>query len=244
MDGEQRGPILSKLLLHKLKEGELDGLTLVYCGNMTEWKKVAEVPSLKIEMAKIAADEESARLAFAKPSIEDQQKQVFVDDHSSNFVASTSCLFAENRQNVISGERKTFVADNGQLYMWDEQEDSWVEADKETTEMFNIEQSDDNISTNAGNKRKATDDHEDIVEDDVDGDDNKGNNSTGVSEETCNKKQQPKKKKKSKKKKGPNTWIYVTGLPPDISTLEIKDHFSKVLLHYFYRKYLCAYYNC
>eukprot|EP01034_Spumella_vulgaris_P021568 gene21568-27606_t len=39
----------------------------------------------------------------------------------------------------------------------------------------------------------------------------------------------PKKRSsKKKKRKLPNTWIYVTGLPKDVTAEEIKDHFSKV----------------
>jgi HIV Tat-specific factor 1 len=38
----------------------------------------------------------------------------------------------------------------------------------------------------------------------------------------------PKKKRKNRKKKRPNTWIYIEGLPPDITVEEIKQHFSKV----------------
>ena len=37
-----------------------------------------------------------------------------------------------------------------------------------------------------------------------------------------------KRKKKQKKSKGPNNWIYISGLPADISFEEIRDHFSKV----------------
>jgi RNA recognition motif-containing protein len=40
--------------------------------------------------------------------------------------------------------------------------------------------------------------------------------------------QKRKRKKKQKKSKGPNNWIYISGLPADVSLEEIRDHFSKV----------------
>ena len=43
--------------------------------------------------------------------------------------------------------------------------------------------------------------------------------------------QKTKRKKKQKKAKGPNNWIYVSGLPVDVTLEEIKDHFSKVYMN-------------
>jgi hypothetical protein len=51
IEGTQHGPVLSKLLVHKLKEGDIDGLTLVYGGDTTEWMKIADVQVLKVNSA-------------------------------------------------------------------------------------------------------------------------------------------------------------------------------------------------
>ena len=56
----QKGPVLSRLLLHKLSAGDIDGLTLVISNNMSEWSKVCEVPELKEAMQRAAEEEEKA----------------------------------------------------------------------------------------------------------------------------------------------------------------------------------------
>ena len=57
---QQKGPVLSRLLLHKLSAGDIDGLTLVISNNMSEWSKVCEVPELKEAMQRVAEEEEKA----------------------------------------------------------------------------------------------------------------------------------------------------------------------------------------
>ena len=52
IEGNQHGPIFSKLLVHKLKEGDIDGLSLVYGGDLTEWKKISDVQVLKVRKSK------------------------------------------------------------------------------------------------------------------------------------------------------------------------------------------------
>ncbi|KAJ1400250.1 hypothetical protein B484DRAFT_306188, partial [Ochromonadaceae sp. CCMP2298] len=38
IEGEQQGPVFSRLMVSKLQEGEIDGLTLVYGGDLpTAW---------------------------------------------------------------------------------------------------------------------------------------------------------------------------------------------------------------
>lgn len=50
IEGAQHGPVLSKMLVHKLKEGEIDGLSLVYGGDVSVWTKVSEVDVLKVTL--------------------------------------------------------------------------------------------------------------------------------------------------------------------------------------------------
>lgn len=78
-------------------------------------------------------------------------------------------------------------------------------------------------------KRKRDEDGEDAEEEEDDDDDgivaeSAGKDGDGVVQKT-------KRKKKQKKAKGPNNWIYVSGLPVDVTLEEIKDHFSKVCMH-------------
>ena len=271
MEGQQHGPISSKLLVHKLKEGDIDGLTLVYGGEAPlEWKKVSEVQVLKDEMAKIAVEEEQARLAFLKSTEDDDiQQQVFVEDAIPEFPvhemqtagASSGASKAAMAAGAQEGEvdengQRIFVADNGQKYMWDEEENDWIEAeeddeeDNQESERLPIVKASANHSNKtgaggggAGIKRKAGDAanggstknaavaastaEKSVNSDDEMEDEEEESKISAAEENTANAK--PKKKRSKKKaKKGPNTWVYVTGLPPDVSAEEIKDHFSKV----------------
>ena len=72
-------------------------------------------------------------------------------------------------------------------------------------------------------KRKATEDNEEEEDDDEEKDDEEAldKNAEGVV-------QKRKRKKKQKKAKGISNWIYISGLPMDVTVEEIRDHFSKV----------------
>lgn len=78
-------------------------------------------------------------------------------------------------------------------------------------------------------KRKRDEDGEDAEEEEDDDDDGIVAESTGKDGDGVV--QKTKRKKKQKKAKGPNNWIYVSGLPVDVTLEEIKDHFSKVCVH-------------
>lgn len=112
-------------------------------------------------------------------------------------------------------DQKFFTSDDGRKYVWDEEEECWVECDE--TEYLQAE-------AKMVGKRKATESGADSEDDDGsehgDEEDVTATNNPGS--------QKPKRKRSKKKKKGPTTWIYVTGLPSDIAYQEIKDHFSKV----------------
>lgn len=78
-------------------------------------------------------------------------------------------------------------------------------------------------------KRKADDENEEEEEDDEEKDEEESadvtseKNPEGVI-------QKRKRKKKQKKPKGISNWIYICGLPKDITLEEIRDHFSKVVI--------------
>lgn len=56
--GQQRGPVISRMIMHKWHLGEIDGLTLVYSSIIGEWKKISEVDILKEAIAKMAKEEQ------------------------------------------------------------------------------------------------------------------------------------------------------------------------------------------
>lgn len=191
-------------------------------------------------MAKIAEDEERARLAFLR-SQEDSveaEHQVFVDDddpRKAYELAFAAVKPLESGDLVGDGsDLKTYIADNGQRYVWDEEENDWVEADDED-EPPGVSAGGNTVSNGkqtatATGKRKAGDeakyDGDEDSGDDAENGDEHGKAGPGDAIAGNNK---PKKRRTKKKaKKGPNTWVYVTGLPPDITAEAIKDHFSKV----------------
>ena len=67
-----------------------------------------------------------------------------------------------------------------------------------------------------------------MEEDDEEDDEEDGPSADGVDKAANGTVLKRKRKKKQKKSKGPNNWIYISGLPADISFEEIRDHFSKV----------------
>ena len=85
-DGEQKGPVFTRLLLHKLRESEeLDGLSLVFGTGLDDWKRISEVVELKNEMLKISAEEEAAEraLKLAQTTSEEKPKLGFTPDDCS-----------------------------------------------------------------------------------------------------------------------------------------------------------------
>lgn len=77
---QQKGPFLTRLLLHKLTEGEMDGLTLVISSGMKEWTKASEVPELKEAIRKAAEEEEEAEQRAAAANVEGGSEAVFDSD--------------------------------------------------------------------------------------------------------------------------------------------------------------------
>lgn len=75
-------------------------------------------------------------------------------------------------------------------------------------------------------KIETEEDDDGNEEDEEEEDDNKEDETDKVANGVVQKR---KRKKKQKKNKGPNNWIYISGLPADISIEEIRDHFAKVV---------------
>ena len=253
LDGTQHGPILTPLLMHKIKEGDIDGLTLIYGGDCLEWKKLSSIPVLNDVMTKIAAEEENKRLAFiqSQNEVETKQQQKFLDsdsyDNNNNNINPypTDIANYSNDNAVSSGiagssstsNKKSFIADNGISYVWDDVENDWIEADDDD----DVDDNNDDHDDMSGMKAKTgTDDSKAHLQkrkhnaDDDDGDDDDqcvGKETTDTDNHSKEKEKEKEKKKrrnKKKHKKLPSTWVYITGLPPDVSVEELKDHFSKV----------------
>jgi hypothetical protein len=216
-ENQTKGPIFTRFLLHKVQEGEIDGLTMIFGGGLTEWKKVSDIPELKEEIRKIAEEEEKAE-AIQHSSIQiSEEDQVFV-------VSQPSTTSEQVTQESNKKEKKSFVSDEGERYKWDEEEQDWVIDD----EMEIEGEADIEGDRHRKEKKRSSVDAE--IEEESEGEEEEHDNTVkGDKEEADKANEKPKRKRsKKKKKKGPNTWIYVTGLPANVTEEEMKDHFSKV----------------
>lgn len=197
------------------------------------------------------------RQAFLKAeenNKEEIQKQVFMDDidprkayemaFSDAMKTHETPVSSKDKDSLVEeiGDIKTYIADNGVKYIWDDEEQDWVVDDNDDDASMEDTNTNTTSTRAAGTtttkddqksnkKRKASNNENDTVESDDEGEEGDSGNTTGdpgnTTGDTGNNK--PKKKRNKKKtKKGPNTWVYITGLPPDITAEEIKDHFSKV----------------
>lgn len=186
-------------MIHKLRQGEIDGFTSVYGEGMEKWAPLSEISELKEAAQKIAEEEQQTQLILN--SLPPPESQVFIEDEvklPAQFPSATS-----------EREKKRFVADSGVRYMWDDALQDWVE--------------DETLSQSGS-------DDEGEEENDNEGEiDEKNNSAAGDSTE--------KKRKKKKKKRdtsewkdlaGAKFWIYVENLPLDVTSEELKAHFSKV----------------
>ena len=75
-NGNRAGPLYTRLLLHKVNSGELDGLTLVFGSNFTEWMAISNVPELKQAILKNNEEEEASRQALQQMEKSAQYNQV------------------------------------------------------------------------------------------------------------------------------------------------------------------------
>jgi hypothetical protein len=148
--------------------------------------------------------------AAQKIAEEEQQTQIVLNSmppaESQVFVEDEVKLQTQYPPTTAGREKKRFVADSGVRYMWDDALQDWVE--DETLSQSGSDEEDEEENENDG---------------EVDG------KSTGDGTE--------KKKKKKKKKRdtsewkdlsGAKFWIYIENLPLDITSEELKAHFSKV----------------
>eukprot|EP01041_Mallomonas_annulata_P011697 gene11697-24497_t len=151
-DGQQRGPVTSRLLVHKLKEGNIDGLTLVYTTSIGEWKKLSEVAILKEAMHKVAQEEEAEAQALAAVSSTQQVFTGTTPDASIGIdIPQTSIegIIGDGDGNGKGTHRRTFRADNGLRYIWDDAENGWVEDEDQESKSDDEEEDEETLEAAA-----------------------------------------------------------------------------------------------
>jgi len=232
--------------LHKLKEGDVDGLTLVFNPSLEGWTKVSDVAVLKKEIQKIAFEEEIASQVVNSIPVSDQTFEFNMEDIDegvqTKFPTSDPTPKPSGEDDSAKKNLQAFRADNGVRYIWDEIEQEWVEdpnqeESEDEEEGDDVEDDDENgaeeykhMTANGGdnveagpstqnkhNNRNGTANH--VVSSGV------GDGETSLQSEAPSRK---KRKRKNKKAPVANHWVYVTGLPPDVTVDEVKEHFSKV----------------
>lgn len=227
---------------------------MVYREGMNQWQRIAEVQELKEAMNKLTMEEEAAEKAAAVVQENESVNQVFFDPDgdqpafnydefkkaaeagrsTTNKNSSTSS--STNKQLNINKEPiKTFTADDGAQLKWDEATQEWIEYSDDIKASNN---SSNNLTSNNNKKRSMHDSDSDNDEfDDVDhtSTSNLNNSNTTTATSNNNDDSNPtaadtkvKRKRSNKKKRGPNNWVYVTGLPADVTYDEVFAHFSKV----------------
>ena len=186
-----------RLIIHKIRVGSIDGLTLVYSHIIGKWLPVSEIVELKEMINKL--DEEEASAASAVNDISNEV-MVFIpdeDEHAKNkaeFAAYCERkLESENKNPDEPAIKKSFIADDGKKYGWDDEEESWVEINQSDSEDDDPQNEDDVLknSQTSGNPSKI----------------NQGEEEKEESEIQASK---PKRKRKNKSKSSKG-WIYITG---------------------------------
>ncbi len=189
---QQQGPITTQALLKKIKENEINGLTLVYSsGICTEWVPLHEQKLLKEAVMSIKAEQEAYENILGL--------------NDSNHLQDSALP-----QKVVVTKEKRFTTDDGVQLYWDEVEGEWV-VDENPSDNEETEQK---IEENEG-----SDEEVDAYNNGISHSNDKTNSDSNPAKET-------KKKRKKKAKKG--NWVYISGLPLDVTFDEVKDHFSKV----------------
>lgn len=127
----------------------------------------------------------------------------------------------EMKTTITSDIQKRFRADNGTKYVWDDEEDCWVQ-DEDASERSDDERND--------NEESDDDELQDFVSNIKSSSSNNLNNGdhNNADGAPAAETQKRKRKQKKKNKKVPNNWIYISGLPSNITVEEIKSHFCKV----------------
>lgn len=205
-DGATRGPVATRLIIHKIREGLLDGLSMVYSHIIGKWLSIAEIPEIRAMINKLDEEEDQAA---ALTTTQAAEHMVFVaddedDSHRREFVAYCEKL-AESKEAEEAAKRgsagaesstskKSFVSDDGKKYLWDAEEDDWVECTASDSDGEEV------------NDAAVDDDNDNDDEDDRDGQTN-----VASTEQPSGSEKQKRKRKNKSRSKNNKGWVYITG---------------------------------
>ncbi|GLE03006.1 hypothetical protein PINS_up011885 [Pythium insidiosum] len=224
LDGNptQQGPVNTKDLMALFLDGEIDGLTLVWTKDMEQWTPMGELPSLKEFVHEANEDHERQEEVLEQQRQAAQEDQVF-DDASV----------------------QVFEAEDGKKYVFDPETKKWITPEEKIAEDLEAlrdeklaaRQSDESpelaeLQKLAGASPVATQTATAAQAGDAAPTTTRASEANVAAEDQA-KADKKRKKKKSKSKGGrwqkakSNTWVYVNGLPLDVTLEEVRDHFAK-----------------
>ncbi|TMW63484.1 hypothetical protein Poli38472_002425 [Pythium oligandrum] len=218
----QQGPVSTKDLIALFLDGDIDGLTMVWSKEVDEWKPIGEVPSLKEFLYEANEDQDRETEALEAQDQVAQEDQVFEKDSAD-----------------------AFVAEDGKQYVFDTETKKWVTPQQKIEDDLEaLREAAGELDTNGKNDTRpktrvlppsapavpteatalaAAQDELNTVE-------NAAATTTGANGEaapTLKRKKKNKKKSDKWKKSKVNTWVYVNGLPLDVTVEEVRDHFAR-----------------
>ncbi|KAL4160479.1 hypothetical protein PRNP1_001047 [Phytophthora ramorum] len=205
------GPVTTQQLVTLFVDGQVDGMTLVWSQELDGWKPIGEVPSLKEFLQEANDDLDREQELQEQTSEMPVELQVFEKESADALVAE------DGKRYVFDAESKTYVTPEDKIE--DELaslQQAMVEADAKKERVDQPRGKENNMEGHS--------DSESAEKKEV--------SATAAAEvaEAEAAKMRKKKKKKNKnkwKKSKSNTWVYVNGLPLDITVQEVHDHFAK-----------------
>ena len=215
-DGQPKGPLPGFSLLRLLERGVVPPTATVWAPHLSAWAPITEADGLAVR-AKLCRqrfyvmDQQERRGPFILGELRRRFENGEIDGLSQIFVEGSE---AWQQLSSVEGLRDVLQPPQLQQEVAVEayEPDQTEELPKEKTRSF---KGDDGVSYVSR-----------------DGDWVPGECSSEDEEEApVSEEKQPKKKKRKKKQgwdaKTTKCWIYVTGLPPDVSTEELAEHFGK-----------------
>ncbi|KAE9337533.1 hypothetical protein PF008_g12485 [Phytophthora fragariae] len=211
------GPVTTQQLVALFVDGEVDGMTLVWSQELDGWKPIGEVPSLK-EFLQEANDDMDR-----ETELQEQATEVPVEHQVFEKEATEALVAEDGKKYVFDAESKTYVTPEDKI----EEE---LASLQEAAMAGDDKKEEANPPIGKANSTKSENGGESARKDEVP-------SAASMATETkpadqtdadANKRKKKKKKKSDKWKKSKvNTWVYVNGLPLDITVQEVHDHFAK-----------------
>ncbi|KAK1931989.1 HIV Tat-specific factor 1 [Phytophthora citrophthora] len=197
------GPVTTQQLVNLFVDGEVDGMTLVWNQELNDWKSIGEVPSLR---------------EFLQETNDDLDRETELKEQAHDMPIEHQVF--ENKSN------DALVAEDGKEYVYDAESKTYVTPeDKIEDELASLQQSMNEENTkekdaneNSGGGKPSTT---------MLAAEEKSTASSETNTEAAKKKKKKKKKTDKWKKSKKNTWVYMNGLPLDITVQEVHDHFAK-----------------